>query len=534
MAKKYVPDGVFLACDKGTCPSTYKVRFDNQTNVYSVPLASELDIIPFLNIKPMGFCMVKGMCTPMPLPWTGYKSDVMINGRLLLEDSTCQCLLGGKISIHFTRASANAVALWGGAKMPTEYIKEGFDWMAEQKEQSRKLRDQNLPGWMQSVAGVTDWMDDFGTGLVEGAVNGVVGLGEAVYQVAQDPVGTAEALGGMAKKGWDWASEGDNWSNAANGAWNWASDGDNWVNAATDGAKWVADNPRGMGNGIGQFIPDAVAAVYTGGGSLAATAGKTVVKEGLEAGGKAALREGVEGGLERATREVVGEAAEAGARRTGREAVEEMLEHADDGHIPIVQTGARRADEMVESLVDPEDMERKWQEYLAKNERAGKEPRLSQEQWENNYKNKHKGIVGEHIVDDDLVNRRGLQKINDDGTLVQLGDAPKGPGIDGIYRNPSPPPDYYVVDAKYDKASLGKAKDANGNTINQMSDEWILDDDRLSGALGGNRQQIRDFRSSYENGDVERLVGRVDPDGSVRYYTVDNGGNVGGAFNFPE
>lgn len=338
MAKKYVPDGVFLACDKGTCPSTYKVRFDNQTNVYSVPLASELDIIPFLNIKPMGFCMVKGMCTPMPLPWMGYKSDVMINGRLLLEDSTCQCMLGGKISIHFTRESANSVALWGGAKMPTEYIKEGFDWMAEQTKQSRKLRDQNMPGWMQSVAGVTDWMEDFSVGLVEGAVNGVVGLGEAVYQVAQDPVGTAEALGGMAKKGWDWASEGDNWSNAASGAWNWASEGSNWTNAATDGAKWVADNPRGLSNAIGQFIPDAVAAVYSGGGSLAATAGKTVVKEGLEAGGKAALREGVEGGLEKAAKELVGEAAEAGGKKTGREAVEAMMKHADDGEIPIVIT----------------------------------------------------------------------------------------------------------------------------------------------------------------------------------------------------
>lgn len=532
MGKKYVPDGVFLACDKGTCPSTYKVTFNNLTNVYNVPLASELDLIPFINIKPMGFCMVKGMCTPMPLLWSGYKSDVMINGRLLLEDSTCQCMLGGKISIHFTRASANAVALWGGMKMPTEYIKDGFDWMAEQKGKLRNLRDEHLPDWMKPVAGVTDWMEDFSLGLVEGAVNGVVGLGETVYQVAQDPVGTAEALGGMAKKGWDWASEGDNWSNAASGAWNWASDGSNWTEAASDGAKWVAENPRGLSNAVGEFIPDAVAAAYSGGSSLALSGAKVAGKEVLEEGAERAVREAVEEGAERAGREVAGEAAEAGAQRVGREAVEEMMEHADDGAVPIVQTGARRADEMVESLVDPQDMDRKWQEYLAKKRDEGKEP-WSRDRWEDNYKNQHKGIVGEHIVDDDLVNRRGLQKINDDGTLVQLGDAPKGPGIDGIYSNPNPPPDYYVVDAKYDQASLGKAKDASGNTINQMSDDWILDDDRLSGALGNNRQQIRDFRTSYENGDVDRLVGRVDPDGTVRYYSVDNDGNIGGIFNFP-
>jgi hypothetical protein len=339
MGKKYVPDGVFLACDKGTCPSTYKVRFHNQTNVYSVPLASELDIIPFLNIKPMGFCMVKGMCTPMPLPWTGYKSDVMINGRLLLEDSTCQCMMGGKISIHFTRAAANAVALWGGMKMPTEYIKEGFDWMAEQKENLRNLRNEHLPDWMKPVAGVTDWMEDFSLGLVEGAVNGVVGLGETVYQVAQDPVGTAEALGGMAKKGWNWASEGDNWSNAASGAWNWASEGSNWTEAAQNGANWVADNPRGLSNAIGEFIPDAAAAVYSGGGSLALSGAKVAGKEVLEEGAERAVREALEEGVEKAGKEIAEEAAEAGAKKTGREAVEEMMEHADDGGIPIVEVG---------------------------------------------------------------------------------------------------------------------------------------------------------------------------------------------------
>jgi hypothetical protein len=348
MGKKYVPDGVFLACDKGTCPSTYKVSFHNLTNVYNVPLASELDIIPFLNIKPMGFCMVKGMCTPMPLLWSGYKSDVMINGRLLLEDSTCQCMMGGKISIHFTRASANAVALWGGMKMPTEYIKDGFDWMAEQKGKFRNLRDQHLPDWMKPVAGVTDWMEDFSLGLVEGAVNGVVGLGETVYQVAQDPVGTAEALGGMAKKGWDWASEGDNWSNAASGAWNWASDGSNWTQAAQDGANWVAENPRGLSNAVGEFIPDAAAAVYSGGSSLALSGAKVAGKEVLEEGAERAVREAVEEGAERAGREVAEEAAEAGGQRVGREAVEEMMEHADDGGVPIVETG----DNIVENTAD--------------------------------------------------------------------------------------------------------------------------------------------------------------------------------------
>jgi hypothetical protein len=152
----------------------------------------------------------------------------------------------------------------------------------------------------------------------------------------------------MAKKGWDWASEGDNWSNAASGAWNWASDGSNWTQAAQDGANWVAENPRGLSNAVGEFIPDAAAAVYSGGSSLALSGAKVAGKEVLDEGAERAVREAVEEGAERAGREVAEEAAEAGGQRVGREAVEEMMEHADDGGVPIVETG----DNIVENTAD--------------------------------------------------------------------------------------------------------------------------------------------------------------------------------------
>ena len=313
----------------------------------------------------MGFCMVKGMCTPVPLMWQNPKDGVSINGRLLLEDSTIMCVLGGKISIHFTRESANGVALWGGAKMPTEYIKEGFDWMAANNQKNREWRDAHLPEWMQSVAHVGDWYSDLGTGLVEGAVNGVVGLGETIYQVAQDPVGTGEALGGMVKDGWNsattglsnawnWASEGENWSNAASGAWNWASDGDNWKEAAAgawkstqDAAGWVANNPRKIGTSVGEFIPDAAAAIGTAGGSLALTGAKVAGKEVLEEVGERVVREALGEGAEKAGKEIAEEAGEAAGIKTLRETLEALGD--DTGE--IAEVVAKDIDELAKEAI---------------------------------------------------------------------------------------------------------------------------------------------------------------------------------------
>lgn len=121
-----------------------------------------------------------------------------------------------------------------------------------------------------------------------------------------------------------WASDGDNWSKAADDLWTTTTETD-WTQTISDGASatwqgtkdaasWVADNPRKIGTTVGEFIPDAVAVVYSGGTALALTGAKKVgkeiaeevvekvVKEGLEeagektakAGAKKALKEGVE------------------------------------------------------------------------------------------------------------------------------------------------------------------------------------------------------------------------------------------------
>lgn len=352
MAKKYVPEGAFLACDKGTSPSTLRVSNNKNTTIYGVPMASELDFIPFFNIKPMGLCTnplkwATGVsCLPtIVIGWQQPKDGVKINGsRMLLEDSFCDCIFGGKINIFFDRSAAVQFGV-GEGKMPTDYIKEGFDWLAEQEKQNRKARDQFLPDWMKPVTGAVDWFNDLGSGLVEGAVNGVVGLGETIYQVGQDPIGTGEALWKMGSDAVDWASKGENWTNMANDSWNWASNGDNWGKAISDGAQWVQKNPRELGNAVGQFIPDAAAAVYSGGSSLGVSAAKVAGKEALEVGTKTALKEGVEAAAKKGAKEAVEEGTEkaakegleAASKRTTAEVMEQLAKH-DGGDIAKVVT----------------------------------------------------------------------------------------------------------------------------------------------------------------------------------------------------
>jgi hypothetical protein len=174
MSKKYVPEGVYLACNKGTCSSQLRVSNDEKTSIYGSPMATEADLFPFFNLKPMGFCtdplkiIATGvMCIPTVTKWEDPKEGITINGnKMLLEDSTCKCILGGgDISIHFDIASANQVAVWGGAKMPTEYIKDGFDWAFANVAKNRAARDAMLPDWMQGVEHVGDWFEDLTVGL---------------------------------------------------------------------------------------------------------------------------------------------------------------------------------------------------------------------------------------------------------------------------------------------------------------------------------------------------------------------------------
>jgi hypothetical protein len=123
-----------------------------------------------------------------------------------------------------------------------------------------------------------------------------------------------------------------------------------------------------------------------------------------------------------------------------------------------------------------------------------------------------KGIFGEYHADR-YMQENGFQKLN--GEPTQIGDSPKGPGIDGVYKNSSPPPEYVIGEAKYGSSQLGDTADGK-----QMSPEWV--DQRLDKAVGlRTADQIRE--AELEPGGVERWVLRVDENGNVTKTVLKDG-----------
>jgi uncharacterized Zn-binding protein involved in type VI secretion len=112
------------------------------------------------------------------------------------------------------------------------------------------------------------------------------------------------------------------------------------------------------------------------------------------------------------------------------------------------------------------------------------------------------------------------------GKMVEKGYEPVGntdgayhpgqQGIDGVYKNPSPPPDYIITDAKYNKADLGTLKDGT----RQMSDPWIKE--RLADKVGN--VEAAKIQQALDSGSVERWVIKVKPDGTSYVRKVDDGG----------
>ncbi len=115
-----------------------------------------------------------------------------------------------------------------------------------------------------------------------------------------------------------------------------------------------------------------------------------------------------------------------------------------------------------------------------------------------------KGVFGEAKADEYMENS-GFKKLN--GNLVKEGDTPKGRGIDGVWENTKPPPDYVITEAKYGSANLNTLKDGT----KQMSPEWI--DARLDREVGPTT--AAKIRDADLDGSVERWVLKVDEPGNV-------------------
>ena len=137
-----------------------------------------------------------------------------------------------------------------------------------------------------------------------------------------------------------------------------------------------------------------------------------------------------------------------------------------------------------------------------------------------------KSNYGEMKTDIDLEKNGGYQRVSN--FRVTSLKAKGHHGIDGIYRNMNPPPDFIIVDSKY----LGTEKAVNeafAPTMSkvkggrQMDSKWIeknladsIDDDDL----------LFEILDSIGNGRVDSVAAKIDNTGKLTYYQLDNYGKV--------
>ncbi|QLG46841.1 PAAR-like protein [Costertonia aggregata] len=109
-AKKYVPQGTYLACDKGTAPMEFKITNNNNSFLFDEPIANTGDMVPMVNVQPFGTCSVTGSaCVPAPVAWDGFEDGIFVGYfNPLLEDSVLPCSVGGKIEIFYSLEEAEA------------------------------------------------------------------------------------------------------------------------------------------------------------------------------------------------------------------------------------------------------------------------------------------------------------------------------------------------------------------------------------------------------------------------------------------
>ncbi|MDG4655142.1 DUF4280 domain-containing protein [Chryseobacterium arthrosphaerae] len=97
---QHIIDTTLLKCDKGTSPTPLTVTSQSFMKIEGMLQATEEDKQSNTNIKPFGMCSVlRSSCSPSPIKWEN-TSDFEIEGKKeLLDSSTCQCSIGGQISV---------------------------------------------------------------------------------------------------------------------------------------------------------------------------------------------------------------------------------------------------------------------------------------------------------------------------------------------------------------------------------------------------------------------------------------------------
>ena len=125
--------------------------------------------------------------------------------------------------------------------------------------------------------------------------------------------------------------------------------------------------------------------------------------------------------------------------------------------------------------------------------------------------NHEAGAFGEKMSHEKM-EELGYERIDNGGEYK-----PGANGIDGVYKNPSPPPDYVIMEAKYNTAKLGKTADGK-----QMEDKWVSR--RLEDSVG--KIEADSIKEAMDNGTAEKWLLRVDEQGNVTGKILDSAGNI--------
>ncbi|MEI7869108.1 MAG: hypothetical protein WCI11_14560 [Candidatus Methylumidiphilus sp.] len=123
-----------------------------------------------------------------------------------------------------------------------------------------------------------------------------------------------------------------------------------------------------------------------------------------------------------------------------------------------------------------------------------------------------KAAFGEKTAHDKMLQRQMEPLGSTDGQYQ-----PGKTGIDGVYKNHSPPPAYIITEAKYGTSKLGWTKDGK-----QMSNDWLTDR-RLMDKVG--EENAVAIRDAINSGNVEKRLINVREDGSARMIKLDNNAN---------
>jgi len=198
--KRYVPEGVYLVCDKGTKPSELKSLSYRETTLFGEHMTTKVDKMLNINFDPFGPCsMMNGsMCTAPVTDWTNLTDSVRLGGNeLLLENSELPCTLGGKIKIFYSMQAAMAASP-KPKKSFWESVLNIHNKYQEFKVGVAKGLWKGLKGTVTGIADLAVWAGKHSTPYM---LLNPQGYAEQIQKDKE----TIKALGNLAKKGGKWA-----------------------------------------------------------------------------------------------------------------------------------------------------------------------------------------------------------------------------------------------------------------------------------------------------------------------------------------